>query len=194
MAELAERGMSGSTQRGGISSNIAQNRNSEINRIRDQINQQVMGADERFTDKATGVMERRTDSYPDLSWLTGAAGQMGGLPQNALSSLFGGQTGGATGALGYPGTYTGGVGNPFANLFMPRIPPGPYQGRMEGSVLGQVGGPANPYANLMRPWNEQGYGVGDWNAPGTFFPTSGSYAQSAAGRTQKSRYPNMLWS
>lgn len=88
LADLAERGLGGSTARAGVESGVQRERNAEINRIRDAINQQVVAADERFADKAGNVMENRTDAYPDLSWLTGAAGQLGQLPGNIFGQLF----------------------------------------------------------------------------------------------------------
>lgn len=80
LGDLAARGMPGSTRRAVAEGTATEGRGKELNRISDMLTDRRLSADERFTDKATGVMERRTDAYPDLSGVAGMAGQLGRLP------------------------------------------------------------------------------------------------------------------
>lgn len=84
LTALAERGLSASTARVPIENANKREADSAINRITDANILRRTGADERFIDKATGVMERRTDTYPNPSTITGAAGTLGGLIRSPI--------------------------------------------------------------------------------------------------------------
>lgn len=103
IADLANRGLSGSTKRIAVESMTQREKDAAVNRIKDTLVQNRNAADQGFTDRATGVMERRTDAYPaptDISSIIGQLGPLlggaGGGGVNALAQLLGG--GGAFGS------------------------------------------------------------------------------------------------
>lgn len=105
ISDLADRGLAASTQRIPVELATQRERDAALNRIQDMLIQDRLKADESYTDKATGVMERRSDPYPDTSQSTAAIAQ--------LASLFGSGALGTGGYLNPPNRrvqYTGGPG------------------------------------------------------------------------------------
>lgn len=97
LSDLADRGLSGSTRRIPIEMATKRERDAAINRILDSQREYRSNTDERFVDKAAGVMERRDDPYPKddgstalIGQLLGLAGGGGGLG-GGLESLLGGR-------------------------------------------------------------------------------------------------------
>lgn len=95
IADLADRGLSGSTKRIAVESMTQRERDAAVNRIKDTLVQNRNAADTGYTDRATGVMERRTDSYPDQTNISGIIQQLGPLLSgagggNALAQLLSG--------------------------------------------------------------------------------------------------------
>lgn len=88
ITDLAERGLSGSTKRIAVEDATQREKDATVNRIKDMISQERRQDDLGFTDRAAGVMERRSDPYPNAGNLAGlvsqlsnvAAGQGGGGP------------------------------------------------------------------------------------------------------------------
>lgn len=100
LTDLADRGFAGSTKRLGVEAMTKRERDAAVNRIKDTLNLNRSAADERFTDKAAGVMERRTDSYPQ----TNVAALI-----SQLAPLLGGLGGGIGFGQQYGQTYGGNV-------------------------------------------------------------------------------------
>lgn len=90
MTDLADRGLSGSTKRIAVEDATKRERDAAVNRIQDSLLQNLSNADERFTDKATGVMERRSDPYP-------ATGDIGGMISQLVGAFPGALGGGQQG-------------------------------------------------------------------------------------------------
>lgn len=95
IADLADRGLSGSTKRIAVESMTQRERDAAVNRIKDTLLQNRNAADLGFTDRATGVMERRTDSYPEPTNISALIGQLapllaGGGGGNSLAQLLSG--------------------------------------------------------------------------------------------------------
>lgn len=97
LSDLADRGLSGSTRRIPVELGTKRERDAAINRIQDAQREYRSTTDERFVDKAAGVMERRDDPYPKddgstalIGQLLGLAGGGGGLG-GGLESLLGGR-------------------------------------------------------------------------------------------------------
>jgi hypothetical protein len=105
LTDLANRGLSGSTKRIAVEDANQRERSAAVNRIQDSLLQNLSNADERFTDKATGVMERRSDPYPNtgdiggiISQLVGAfPGALGGASQGPQPHYYFGQGPGPAG-------------------------------------------------------------------------------------------------
>lgn len=77
-------------------------RDAAVNRIKDTQLQNRNAADLGFTDRATGVMERRTDAYPQNNDISGMVTQLAGLLGNGGGG-FGGGFGGNGQQPNYPG-------------------------------------------------------------------------------------------
>lgn len=107
LADLAARGLSGSTIRAGIEDSNAKQRSAAQTRNQDAILENRSAANERTMNNITGVMERRTDVGPDANQLINLAMQLG---------LSGGVMGTASplpvGAVGGGNPLGGGVETP----------------------------------------------------------------------------------
>jgi hypothetical protein len=79
ITDLADRGLSGSTKRIAVESMTKRERDAAVNRIKDALVANRTAADERLTTNATGVMERRSDPYPDTSNIGAIVTQLAGL-------------------------------------------------------------------------------------------------------------------
>lgn len=100
LTDLADRGLSGSTKRIGVEMATQRERDAAVNRIKDMLTENRTQADLGFTDRATGVMERRSDPYPEANMNSSALlAQVAGL----LAGGGGGVLGGLTGGLGGSG-------------------------------------------------------------------------------------------
>lgn len=107
IADLADRGLGGSTKRIAVESMTQRERDAAVNRIKDTLLQNRNATDLGFTDRAAGVMERRTDAYPaptDIGALIARLGPLlsGAGGGNALAQLLSGSplassTGGGAG-------------------------------------------------------------------------------------------------
>ncbi len=146
IADLADRGLSGSTKRIAVESMTQRERDAAVNRIKDTMLQNRNAADLGFTDRATGVMERRTDSYPDPTNISAIIGQLGPLlsgagGSNALAQLLGGPLASSTG-----GGYGGGQQAIHNNTPGPvnTAPPAPYA---PGTAVNQRNAAANQDQN-----------------------------------------------
>lgn len=90
ITDLANRGLSGSTKRIAVTDATKRERDAAVNRIQDTLKQNVANADLGFTDRATGVMERRSDPYPQQQNIGALVSQLAPLLGGAGGGLFGG--------------------------------------------------------------------------------------------------------
>jgi hypothetical protein len=121
ITDLASRGLAGSTARIPVETRTTEGRNRGLREIQDQLRAIRSEADTSFTDKAAGVMERRSDTYPE---------QKGADIASILGTLMGGMGGGGGMAGGLGGLLSGLTGQPKAQRWqynvggtLPRVLP-----------------------------------------------------------------------
>jgi hypothetical protein len=85
LTDLSDRGLSGSTKRIAVEAMTKRERDAAVNRIKDALVANRTAADERLTTNATGVMERRSDPYPDTSNIGAIVTQLSGLLGGGLA-------------------------------------------------------------------------------------------------------------
>lgn len=76
LADLAQRGLSGTTIRGSLESGNQERRQQALTSLEDSLLGNRIAQERGTLGDITGVMERRTDAYPDTRGLTGALGQL----------------------------------------------------------------------------------------------------------------------
>ncbi len=116
LTDLADRGLGGSTKRIAVEAMTKRERDAAVNRIKDAMALNKNATDERFTDKTAGVMERRSDPYPNNSNLAGIFSQ--------LAPLLSGMGGGGGGNPGYYGNQNAMMAAQYAAPQMPNSLPG----------------------------------------------------------------------
>lgn len=98
ITDLANRGLAGSTARIPVEMKAKREKDAALNRIKDMLTENRLATDERFTDKAAGVMERRDDPYPEnrqasLAAILSQLGPLLGGNGGGLGNLLGGGRG-----------------------------------------------------------------------------------------------------
>lgn len=84
ITDLADRGLSGSTKRIAVEDATQREKDAAVNRVKDMISQERRSSDLGFTDRAAGVMERRSDPYPQNTDVGGLISQLVGAFPGAL--------------------------------------------------------------------------------------------------------------
>jgi hypothetical protein len=158
MADLAARGMPGSTARIPIEASVNEGRGRQTMALQDMLRDRRSSTKERFADKAGGVMERRTDTYPSMNPVAQFAGQLGGM-SGAMPSAPGNRVS--------PGAF--GMGQ-FAQPAGPGALPKPNMAQAPTGTPGLGSSAGRPSFmgsnNMVQPGGWSPYGTANAAAPG----------------------------